>query len=88
MIQWGRDYIAKYSWYLLRWALGLKNKENGYVWAYMAHPEGYVVHEKQTIVNELGFKAEVVSFRREDIPDPRPLKEIEDRKAGLSQGYL
>jgi hypothetical protein len=54
----------------------------------MAHPEGYVIHEQQTIENEVGFKAQVVTFRREDIPDPRPLQVEEERKAGLRGGYL
>ena len=88
MKTWIRNQISKYSWYILRWSLGLKDKDNGYVWAYMAHPEGYVIHEQQTIENEMGFKAQVVTFRREDIPDPRPLQVEEERRAGLRGGYL
>ena len=79
-----RDTIAKYSWYVLRWAIGWEKKRDPYVFAYMAHPDGYVVHERATKEHELGLKAELVVFRRADVPDPR----LTPRPTMAEGGYL
>lgn len=83
-----KDVIGKYGWWATRWAIDWKGREEDYIFAYMAFPRGYVLHETATVENEeSGAKAQLVLFRREDVPDVR-IKELETKPAMAAGGYL
>ena len=84
-----KDILAKYSWYILRWCIGWKAKEGDYVWAYMTHPQGYVLHDQELQEDkETGLKAQVVVFRKESVEDPRLKKKEGKAHAMHPGGYL
>jgi hypothetical protein len=88
-----KEKIAKYSWWVLRWALGLKDRQEHYIWAYLAYPDGYVKQTSETHEDAMGYKAEVIVFRHKSCPDPTlPTKpkliDSDNVKAMREGGYL
>ena len=83
-----KDIVAKYGWYLTRWGINWKSKESPYIFAYMAFPKGYVLHETNTVEDETtGVRAQVIVFREESLEDPR--KKLPAVKAAMAEGgYL
>lgn len=81
-----RDTLAKYSWYVTRWAIGWQSEVEPFVFAYMKFPSGYVLHDTATVEDQnSGAKAQLVVFRDSKVEDPR-LKVGEVKEPAMREG--